>query len=109
MDPVAAKPAGGYTMPTDSPAVAAIAPPKSGAVESPTEEVANAFEPPAADAPEFSTASAESSVTAPSVSIGTPSSTVSSDRGGYMPGSTSTDHGYPTGEVDASAGGSFYR
>jgi len=109
VDPVAAQSGGGYTMPTDSPAVAAIAPPKPDVVEPPTADVANAFEPPAADAPDFSTASAEASVTAPSVSIGTPSPTVSSGQGGYMPGSTSTDHGYPTGEVDSSAGGSFYR
>jgi hypothetical protein len=108
-DPVAAAPSGGYTLPTDSPAFAAIAPAKPDVVESRTEEESNGFAPPAAISPDFSTASAAASVTAPSVSIGTPTPNLSSGSSGYMPGSTSTDHGYPTGDVESTNGGSFYR
>jgi hypothetical protein len=111
--PAAAKsvspPVGGYSLPTDSPAIAAIAPSSPETIEPAAQpyETANAFAPPAAASPDFSTASAAGSVTAPGA--GVPVSASPAVGGGYMPGSTSTDHGYPTGDVESTSGGSFYR
>lgn len=97
---------GGYTMPTDSPAVAAIKSPTSK-VGGTTAEPTNAFAPPAAISPDFSTASTKDTITAPAPKVAPAS--ISVDGGGYMPGSTSANHGYPTGEVESTSDGSFYR
>jgi hypothetical protein len=113
--PAAAKsvsrPAGGYSLPTDSPAIAAIAPSSPETIEPAAQPDAtgNAFAPPAATSPDFSTANAAGSVTAPGAAAGVPVSASPAVGGGYMPGSTSTDHGYPTGDIESISGGSFYR
>ena len=101
-------PAGGYTLPTDSPAIASISPPTSDNRQSTAEEPANAFAPPAAISPDFSTASTDGSITAPNA-VGNSTPKGPSASSGYMPGSTSADHGYPTGDFEPSNGGSFFR
>ncbi len=97
----------GYTLPTDSPAVAAITPPTASQPTASTAiEPANSFAPPAAVAPDFSTASTASALTAPLSSTGDSSADSNS---GYMPGSTGGGVGYPTGDVTPTTTGSFYR
>lgn len=97
----------GYTLPTDSPAVAAITPPAaSQSAASTAEEPANAFAPPAATAPEFSTASTSSAITAPINSTG---DSTESSGSGYTPGSTGGSSGYPSGSETPTTTGSFYR
>ncbi len=116
--PPAANP-GGFTLPADSPAVAAISEPPSAASAvsmtfpeagaAPVEVSLSANDiPQAAPAPEFSTASAAKNAT-PSGSLTSPASVSVSSGGGYMPGSTATDYGYPTGNVAPTTQGSFYR
>jgi hypothetical protein len=107
--PAASSPAAsGFTMPIDATAIAAIAAanPNGGGktTQRPTTDAASAFAPPAAVAPDFSTASADQSSSATSI---TPQPGNSS--GGYMPGSTSAGHGYPSGSVAPTTSGSFYR
>ncbi len=116
----------GFTLPTDSPSFAAIAPPATatGTAISPTNEsstiasimpptTATGSEPgpAAAQAPSFSTASAATGYTAPSTTNVLPASFgvdgVTSE--GYMPGSTGTNSGYPTGGTTPTTSGSFYR
>lgn len=105
----ASTPASGYTLPSDSPAVASITPPSASSA--PTEsEPESAFALPAASAPDFSTASV-APATAPSATI--PSAATldapSGSSGGYMPGSTGSSSGYPSGDVTPTTTGSFYR
>ena len=102
----------GYTLPVDSPAVAAITrPAASQSAASTAEESANAFAPPAAAAPEFSTASTSSAITAPITSTDDTSTDDSSESSGsgYTPGSTGNSSGYPSGSVTPTTTGSFYR
>jgi hypothetical protein len=100
----------GFTFPTDSPALAAIAPPAPS--PSPATLPSASPEPPAASAPDFTTASAATSYTAPSTtpSVLPPSldaATLSAE--GYMPGSTGNSSGYPTLSAEPTTSGSFYR
>ncbi|MGI9471827.1 MAG: hypothetical protein ACR2NZ_09865 [Rubripirellula sp.] len=105
----------GFTFPTDSPAMAAIVPPKSdiNGFESPAvdEPAATEILPPAAVSPEFSTASAAPSVTAPSTSSidVSPPASGSTSYEGYTPGSTGAATGYPSGGETPNTSGSFYR
>ena len=107
--PTPSVPSGGYTLPTDSPAIAAVTSATLGSTKSDAEEKPNAFAPPAAESPDFSTASLSGAVTAPGTTFKSPTAKVSSGSSGYTPGSTSTDHGYPTGDFEPSSGGSFFR
>lgn len=96
----------GYTLPTDSPAVAAITQPTPSKTASPTAvDATNSFAPPAAAAPDFSTAST-ASATAPAASTDDSSADSAS---GYSPGSTGAAVGYPSGNITPTTTGSFYR
>ncbi len=64
------QPSSGYTLPTDSPALAGISVPEPDQVKPGQEEKPNAFAPPASVSPDFSTASAAESVSAPGATIG---------------------------------------
>jgi hypothetical protein len=106
----AAGPKSGFTMPTDSPAVAAITLPSQPTVESSPEpsETATPFAPPPASSPDFSTAST-GAITAPSTTTpGLPS--VTNGASSYTPGSTGAASGYPVGDSAApNTKGSFFR
>lgn len=98
---------GGYTLPTDAAAMAALASANFSGEASP--------EPPSADpesaaesaaGPDFSTASAAVSEGAAIPAGNRPAAATPE---GYRPGSTSTDHGYPMGDLEPATSGSFYR
>lgn len=106
----------GFTFPSDAPAMAAIAPPKSdiNGFESPAVDVPPPTEimPPAAVSPDFSTASAAPAITAPSTTPPVdvnPTTPGSPSYRGYTPGSTGSASGYPGGNEEPNATGSFYR
>lgn len=89
---------GGFTLPTDAPAMASLTPPATAPVNvaptSATEVTAPSF------APSFSAASAPQS----------PAPTPAFDsNGGYTPGSTGSTAGYPGSQTAPSTSGSFYR
>lgn len=96
---------GGYTLPTDSPAVAAITPPTPPEPATTAEiESANEFAPPPATAPDYSTASAAGAIKSPSST----NDSAEKSGSGYSPGSTGAAV-YPTGDVTPTTSGSFFR
>ncbi len=106
-DATAGNPSAGYTLPADFPVATSKTSNSPAEVAPADQQNSNAFAPPAAVSPDFSTASTAASLTAPSAAVATPKSSTSS--GGYMPGSTATSHGYPTGDIEPTTSGSFYR
>lgn len=88
---------GGFTLPSDAPAMAAITPPEATVPTSPSMPMPSEITAPSF-APSFSTAQAP---VLPSASL--PSNS------GYTPGSTGSAAGYPTSDTKPTTNGSFYR
>jgi len=105
-------PQGGFTFPTNETATAAITPPKSnGAIATlpPAASQTDEILPPAATAPAFSTASSGLESETPSAVLPPASAVGGNGSGGYMPGSTGSASGYPSGTEEPATRGSIYR
>lgn len=102
-------PQGGFTLPTNETATAAITPPKSNADGFLPPAAAGDILPPAATSPAFSTASTALEAAAPDAVLPPATTDVSTGFGGYTPGSTSSATGYPSGTEAPATRGSIYR
>jgi hypothetical protein len=106
---------GGFTLPSDGPAMASITPPQTAQPKrsawTPTPDQPDD----SASAPSFSTAraSSDSSPTSFPGTFGNPAPSsgysTTGTSGGYMPGSTGSAAAYPTGDTTPTTNGSFYR